>query len=316
MMDWWLDSLLVLGLLWLAWQAVSAPRVFRSVVMFIVFGLFMSLCWARLAAPDLALAEAAIGAGLTGALLLSAYRALLARHEQRLPEPRVSRPLAGLIAVLCALAFGVLAWVLLTVPGVETPAGREALARMDDLAVDNPVTGVLLVFRAYDTLMELGVLLLALLGARVVAEPLRASGPGPWQRPGLREPVLVAPLLALLVPLIVLVAGYLLWAGTSAPGGAFQAGAVLAALGVLLRLTGRVRPTMNSSFHERALLVLGLAVFTVAGALGFGFEGYMLSYPAGWSYPIILVVESALMLSIALTLALLFSGSGGLRGGG
>ncbi|WP_421621688.1 hydrogenase subunit MbhD domain-containing protein [Alkalilimnicola ehrlichii] len=315
MMAWWLDGLLALGLLWLAWQAVTAPRLFRSVVMFIVFGLFMSLCWARLAAPDLALAEAAIGAGLTGALLLSAYRALLVRHGAGREEaPGIAPALARVIAVGSGVLFAVLAGILLTLPGTEVPAGRAALARMEELAVDNPVTGVLLVFRAYDTLMEMGVLLLALLGARVVAEPLRAAGPGPWRRPGLSEPVLVAPLVALLVPLIVLVAGYLLWAGTTAPGGAFQAGAVLAALGVLLRLTGRLRPTLTNSLYERAVLVLGLAVFTAAGALGLGTEGYMLSYPAGWSYPLILVVETTLMLSIALTLALLFSGSNGFRG--
>jgi uncharacterized MnhB-related membrane protein len=45
-------------------------------VLFIIFGLLMSLAWARLAAPDIGLAEAAIGAGLTGALLLDAYGVL------------------------------------------------------------------------------------------------------------------------------------------------------------------------------------------------------------------------------------------------
>jgi len=34
----------------------------------------LSLAWVRLSAPDVALAEAAIGAGLTGALLLAALR--------------------------------------------------------------------------------------------------------------------------------------------------------------------------------------------------------------------------------------------------
>jgi energy-converting hydrogenase B subunit D len=49
------------------------------VVQFIVFGLLMALAWARLQAPDIALAEAAIGAGLTGALLLDALGTLPAR---------------------------------------------------------------------------------------------------------------------------------------------------------------------------------------------------------------------------------------------
>ncbi len=36
----------------------------------------MALIWARLRAPDIALAEASIGSGLTGALLLGALRRL------------------------------------------------------------------------------------------------------------------------------------------------------------------------------------------------------------------------------------------------
>jgi uncharacterized MnhB-related membrane protein len=40
------------------------------VILFVVFGLLLALVWARLGAVDVALAEAAIGAGLSGALLL------------------------------------------------------------------------------------------------------------------------------------------------------------------------------------------------------------------------------------------------------
>jgi len=77
------DLLLVAALLWSAMQALITPDLFRAVVMFIVFGLLMALAWARLGAPDIALAEAAIGAGLTGALLLDAVGTLhKKRHEQ------------------------------------------------------------------------------------------------------------------------------------------------------------------------------------------------------------------------------------------
>jgi uncharacterized MnhB-related membrane protein len=69
------DILLALALLWSAWRTLATPDLTRAVVMFIVFGLFMALAWARLSGPDIALAEAAIGAGLTGALLLDALGA-------------------------------------------------------------------------------------------------------------------------------------------------------------------------------------------------------------------------------------------------
>lgn len=64
------DLLLLAALLWSAFRAVTAHDAFRAVVLFVVFGLLMALAWARLGAADIALAEAAIGAGLAGALLL------------------------------------------------------------------------------------------------------------------------------------------------------------------------------------------------------------------------------------------------------
>jgi len=76
LLAWAFDSLLGLGLLWLAWRALACPDLFRAIVLFVAFGLLMALAWGRLDAPDIALAEAAIGAGLTGALLLAALARL------------------------------------------------------------------------------------------------------------------------------------------------------------------------------------------------------------------------------------------------
>lgn len=76
-----LDLLLVIALLWSALRSLMTQDLFHAVVLFIVFGLLMALVWARLHAPDIALAEAAIGAGLTGALLLDTVGYL--RKKQR-----------------------------------------------------------------------------------------------------------------------------------------------------------------------------------------------------------------------------------------
>lgn len=73
------DLLLAVALLWSGLRCLTVGRLDRAIVLFIVFGLLMALAWARLAAPDIGLAEAAIGAGLTGALLLDAYGALKRR---------------------------------------------------------------------------------------------------------------------------------------------------------------------------------------------------------------------------------------------
>ncbi|MGB3212199.1 MAG: DUF4040 domain-containing protein [Desulforhopalus sp.] len=75
-LQWTVDILMGLGLLGLAWRALTSPDLFRAIVLFISFGLLMALAWVRLDAPDVALAEAAIGAGLTGALLMAALARL------------------------------------------------------------------------------------------------------------------------------------------------------------------------------------------------------------------------------------------------
>lgn len=71
-----LDLVLVLVLLWVAWAAMWSRDLFRGIVLFIAFGMVLSLVWIRLGAPDVGLAEAAIGAGLSGALLLATWGAL------------------------------------------------------------------------------------------------------------------------------------------------------------------------------------------------------------------------------------------------
>lgn len=68
------DVVLLSTLLGLAVAAVTSPEPRRAVMLFIAFGLWLAMVWARLRAPDVALAEAAIGAGLGGALMLAAAR--------------------------------------------------------------------------------------------------------------------------------------------------------------------------------------------------------------------------------------------------
>ncbi len=82
------DLLLSTTLVGLATAALISREPRRAVILFIAFGLLLALVWARLRAPDVALAEAAIGAGLAGALMLSAARrASGARPSKDKPNP-------------------------------------------------------------------------------------------------------------------------------------------------------------------------------------------------------------------------------------
>ncbi|WP_462380942.1 hydrogenase subunit MbhD domain-containing protein [Pseudomonas sp. Marseille-QA0892] len=296
MTEWLLDAVLAALLLALAGGALHAPSRYAGVLLFIAFGLVLALIWARLGAPDLALAEAAIGAGLTGVLLLSA----LARQTEGAHAPAASLGRHRLAAAAVLLP---MMWLMFQ--GLEPLTGQQpslpALAHdaLDDSGVSHPVTAVLLNYRAWDTLLELGVLLLAVLGARQLG-PARFDVARPW-------PLLRAWSQSL-APLLLLASGYLLWSGSSAPGGAFQAGALLAAGVVLLRLAG-VLPALRWSYWPlRVLVLIGLLLFVVV-ALGTAWVGAgWLAYPPGWAKPLIITIELAATVSIAASLSLLVVG--------
>lgn len=303
-----LDALLALALVVLAFHVAAGRTLFLGIVVFVVFGVVMALAWARLGAPDLALAEAAIGAGMTGALLMVGYRRLFARapEKMRLAHKRDTR-LAAPLAVLVSVLVAVLGWTALELPTGAGSAGQGVLDAMPAQPVGNPVTAVLLVFRGYDTLLELAVLMVALLGVRAIQGE---HDPPPLPTPAHAGLPLVGALLSALVPLAVLVAGYLLHAGGDEPGGAFQAGAVLAAAGVLLLLTGRVQPHAQPDAFDRIGLVLGVGVFSGIGVSMLALTGQLLAMPGAWA---IYLVETAMMLSIGLTLVLLFGAAAGVR---
>lgn len=308
------DVLLCAGLLWLGWRAVATRRLFPSIVLFMVFGLLMAVAWARLDAPDLALAEAAISAGVMGALLLNACQAALTdpAPSGETPDddaPPVPRWLAAIACtVLGAGLAAAMTWL--------ASGGPEDYGMVRDAAaghlLDNAITAVLLDFRGYDTLLETTVLLAAFLGARALVEQCDL----PRLHPATESaPPMVDPLISMATPVLMTTALFLFWTGSDSPGGAFQAGALLGALGVMYRLTGRLAPLDSTPGPLRAALVLGLGVFSVFAVLGLAWAGAPLVYPARAGYGLVLVIEFSLMISIATTLLLLFSATPGVRRG-
>ena len=88
------DWVLLLVILVLAWRALNDRDLFRAVIKFIVLGLLLAVAWVRLRAPDVALAEAAVGSGLTGALILSALVRMRRREQAVAPRTASSREAA------------------------------------------------------------------------------------------------------------------------------------------------------------------------------------------------------------------------------
>lgn len=303
-----LDLGLAVTLLALAWAALRQRDSFSMVAVFILFGLVVSLAWVRLGAPDVALAEAAIGAGVTGALLLRTLRHV--GGERRDPAP-VPRMVAALLGLSVAGFAGLGALALWATPRHGTGLTEAVAARMAESGVEHPVTAVLLNFRAYDTLLEVVVVLAAVLAVWAIDRTIdRAAAPLPYL-PGiaLRGPIAGA-YLRLVLPALALIGAYLVWIGAYAPGGAFQGGAVLAAAGVLAALArgGRWPLAAATMPLVRGSLVLGVTVFTGVGIWAAVAGGGVLQYPPDQAKALILLIETTVALSIAATLTALFLG--------
>lgn len=298
---WVFDALLAAALPLLAWQALATRDLTKAVVLFISFGLIVALCYVRLGAPDLALAEAAIGAGITGVLFLNTLGALGSGGE---PADRAFRPAWARATLALAVAGlgGVLVFVAFVLPEPRIDLAQQVGETSGGAGVTNPVTEVLLNFRSYDTLLEVGVLLLAVIATWSLG--LTRYRPRRLPTSGTDAPVLHA-LVRLLTPVALVVGGYLLYAGTTEPGGAFQSGAVLGALGILLLLANLVRVPLGYGGTLRVGLALGFGFFLLLGALLLS-GGNLLEYPPGSAYYLILAVEILIAVSIALTLVALF----------
>ena len=205
-----------------------------------------------------------------------------------------------LMLLLSALAVG-LGYAVLSLSSQAPGLSDYVAANLETSGVSNPVTAVLLNFRGYDTLLEMGVLLLALLA-------VWSLGGVPEQRES--SPGLVLDMLSrLLVPLLMLVTGYLLWVGAHAPGGAFQAGSVLGAAGVLMLLAGWRFSARFAGLPLRIALVTGLGMFLTVGMVLILAGQHFLQYPLPFATALILLIEAAATLSIGITLAALFLGS-------
>jgi len=205
-----------------------------------------------------------------------------------------------LLPLILVLAAG-LGYAVLSLPDQAEGLQKMVAAKMEVSGVSNPVTAVLLNFRAYDTLLEMVVLLMALLGVWSLGSPPPQPEPAP-------DPVLDT-LARLLAPVLILVAAYLLWVGADSPGGAFQAGAVLGAAGVLLLLAGWRLHHGLTGLPLRLALVAGPAAFVAIAVLTMFKTGGLLEYPQAQAGILILILETVATISIGVTLAALFLGA-------
>jgi multisubunit Na+/H+ antiporter MnhB subunit len=292
----------VLGLgIW----TIAVRETYSATVGFVAYGLLVALIWVRLDAVDVALTEAAIGGGLGGVLLLGAAARLRNADQTAAEAPgRVTRVSAAALSMLTAAA---LAGAVLLLPDSASTLAPTVLAHSSATGLTNPVTNVLMAFRAMDTMLEKVVLLLAIIGVWSLAPNSAWGGrPGPRHQ---ADPHGVLVFLARLLPPVGIVVGiYIFWTGANHPGGAFQGGAILASMWLLAIMAGLTDTPPVSSRRLRFILVAGPVLFLAVGLGGLWFGAAFLAYPPALAKPLIVGIEIAMILTIAATLGLLLAG--------
>ena len=302
-----LDLLLASLVICVAVYTIAAQDLFAAVIGYVAYGLLLAFVWIRLYAPDVALTEAAVGGGVTGVLLITAGKRLGALNVSQEAQPGpVLKLLTGVLATLVASALGA---VILMLPDPPPSLAPDAAAAADGAGagLGNPITAVLMSYRSLDTMLEKIVLILAVIGVwSVGADEAWGGAPAPLRQQKAYAPMVF--LAQMLAPVGALIAIHIFWTGANAPGGAFQGGALLAAMWMVTMMARLMEPPRVDAQWLRLALVAGPAVFLISGLAGEVVAGSFFAYPPGLAKPIILFIEAFMVLSIAAALPMLVAG--------
>ena len=249
-----------------------------------------------------------MGSGVTGVLLITAGKRLGALKNAA-PEAQPGFAFKLLTAVLAALVASALGAVILMLPDPPPSLAPEAAAAADGAGagLGNPITAVLMSYRSLDTMLEKIVLILAVVGVwSVGADKAWGKAPAPLRQQKPYAPMVF--LAQMLAPVGALIAIHIFWTGANAPGGAFQGGALLAAMWMVTMMARLADPPRIDSQWLRLALVAGPAVFLISGLAGAVVAGAFFAYPPSLAKPIILFIEAFMVLSIAAALPMLVAG--------
>jgi multicomponent Na+:H+ antiporter subunit B len=143
-------------------------RMFGVVVMMAIFSFLMATVMVVLDAVDVAMTEAAVGAGISTVLLLGTLH--LTKSREIAPGRNVLVPLFVAGVTGAALVFGTLD--LPPFGGADTPPqtqGPDYLDRTkEEIGIPNVVTAVLASYRGFDTLGEVAVIFTGGIGVLIL----------------------------------------------------------------------------------------------------------------------------------------------------
>jgi multicomponent Na+:H+ antiporter subunit B len=259
---------------------VRTDNLFVAVMLMGIASLLIAANFFVLDAADVALTEAAVGAGISTVLFLSAL-ALTSERERHKTRGRL------LSFTVVAAAALVVIYATFDKPRLGDP---EAPAQVHvapwylentprHIDIPNVVTAVLGSYRGYDTLGEVFVVFTAGIGVLFLLGHGRALKGGDAVE-GLRHHLIPRVVGRVLIPFILLFGLYVQFHGEYGPGGGFQAGAIIAAAFILYALLEGERRALDV-VPPRALLALiavGPLIYMAVGIAGMVLGGNFLDY--------------------------------------
>ena len=265
---------------------VREENLFTAVMLMGIFSLLMASNFFILDAADVALTEAAVGAGISTVLLLGAL-ALTPAEERR---ERGGRWLALTVVTLVTLVVVYATFGKPRLGDPEAPVHQHVapwyLEQTPELiGIPNVVTAVLGSFRAYDTLGEVIVVLTAGIGVLFLLGLPGAVGERKPEdivsgRTYLNHHLVPQVVGQLLIPFILLFALYVQFHGEYGPGGGFQAGAIFAAAIILYALIEGEREALQVLSPRTLVWMMGggALLYGAVGLLTMALGGNFLDY--------------------------------------
>jgi multicomponent Na+:H+ antiporter subunit B len=288
---------------------VRTENLFVAVMLTSIFSLLMAANFFILDAADVALTEAAIGAGVTTVIFLSAL-SLTAERER---SQKTGRWLAmGVVSVTVL----VLIYATFDKPRLGDPNApvHQHVAPWyiektpEFIDIPNVVTAVLASFRGYDTLGEVFVVFAACIGVLfLLGFPQNGvSSSKLSENHALRHHLIPKVVGRLLIPFIVLFGLYVQFHGEYGPGGGFQAGAIIATAFILHALLEGEAAALKAIPHSAlmAMVAGGAMLFGLVGVAGIALGGNFLDYSVLHSDPVkgqqigIIIIEAGVGLAV------------------
>lgn len=282
-----LDAILLFFLAVVAFAAVRMRDLFGIAMLFGIFSFLSASLFVVLDAADVAMTEAAVGAGVSTILVLSTVAA-----TGRSVRPRSGRwklPLAVVVMTGGALLYGTLDMPRYGDPSAPIqvhPIARHYIhVSPEESVIPNMVTTLLAYYRGFDTLGEVAVVFTAGIGVLALIGRRRHKDGLPMD-PSLgpdfvaERHMVVRVVGKLMIPLILLFACYVQAHGDYGPGGGFQAGVIFASgLMLYMLLFGIDAAERLVPFIVlQRLIALGLLLYGGVGVLAMLQGGQFLDY--------------------------------------